>query len=265
MLENGANQPRFLGAPGAADTFDAQWNDDVHHCLHVDPDRRNGRLLRRLRRESARHVVPRASPKASRYQGETSAHEGSARGEPQRAPAAHRICELPAESRSDRQSRLRRAAQRDRVLAGGACVRPPPSCCWRPSPPMLFMGEEWQAPAAVPLLLRLRAGARAEGARRPQTRIRALREVQRSRRGSSRIARSDVAEATSAPLSLDWSVLQQREHADCSTSTNGCWPSATRISCRSFRKIRARHLHQARGERQPSPSTGAWRTAPCCI
>jgi malto-oligosyltrehalose trehalohydrolase len=35
VLENGANHARFLGPPGATDTFDAQWNDDVHHCLHT--------------------------------------------------------------------------------------------------------------------------------------------------------------------------------------------------------------------------------------
>ena len=35
VLENGANQARFLGPPGAPMTADAQWNDDVHHCLHV--------------------------------------------------------------------------------------------------------------------------------------------------------------------------------------------------------------------------------------
>src|SRR5579872_576318 len=34
VLENGANQARFLGPPGAPRTFEAQWNDDVHHCLH---------------------------------------------------------------------------------------------------------------------------------------------------------------------------------------------------------------------------------------
>jgi malto-oligosyltrehalose trehalohydrolase len=35
VLENLNNEARRLGAAGASDTFDAQWNDDVHHCLHV--------------------------------------------------------------------------------------------------------------------------------------------------------------------------------------------------------------------------------------
>src|SRR6185312_5562787 len=32
-IENFDNAPRFLGAPGAPTTCDAQWNDDLHHCL----------------------------------------------------------------------------------------------------------------------------------------------------------------------------------------------------------------------------------------
>ena len=36
VLENGANEARYLGAPRCAPRrHDAQWNDDVHHCLHV--------------------------------------------------------------------------------------------------------------------------------------------------------------------------------------------------------------------------------------
>src|SRR5262249_38059070 len=34
-LENLHNSARLLGVEGAPDTCDAQWNDDVHHCLHV--------------------------------------------------------------------------------------------------------------------------------------------------------------------------------------------------------------------------------------
>src|ERR1700753_4340851 len=35
VLENGDNEARFLGSPGRSNKFDAQWDDDVHHCLHV--------------------------------------------------------------------------------------------------------------------------------------------------------------------------------------------------------------------------------------
>jgi len=34
-LENLHNAASLLGPEGAVDTCDAQWNDDVHHCLHV--------------------------------------------------------------------------------------------------------------------------------------------------------------------------------------------------------------------------------------
>src|SRR5579864_872692 len=35
VLENVGNQARYLAPPGTHGKFDAQWNDDTHHCLHV--------------------------------------------------------------------------------------------------------------------------------------------------------------------------------------------------------------------------------------
>ena len=51
VLENDANEARYLGrgAEWPTCTYAAQWNDDIHHALHVLTDRRDRRLLRGLR------------------------------------------------------------------------------------------------------------------------------------------------------------------------------------------------------------------------
>lgn len=35
VIENDANDPTRLAAPGTPGRYDAQWNGDLHHCLHV--------------------------------------------------------------------------------------------------------------------------------------------------------------------------------------------------------------------------------------
>ena len=123
----------------------------------------------------------------------------------ERRPAADRVRRLPAEPRSDRQPRLRRAARR-------AAPSPPRSRrCRRvlllaPHVPLLFMGEEWGAHAAVPassadfhdeLADAVREGRRREFSRFPRVR----------RRGGARAIPDPNAAATFAASRLDWSVL----------------------------------------------------------
>ena len=57
VLENDANQARFLGAG----RYDAQWNDDSHHAYHVLATGESRRLLRRVRRRARQ--APRALPR----------------------------------------------------------------------------------------------------------------------------------------------------------------------------------------------------------
>ena len=85
--------------------FDAQWNDDAHHVLHVlltgeadgyyadYAERRPSRLARCLAEGFA-------------YQGEPSAYrQGEPRGTPSARSAADRLRAVPAEPRPDRQPR----------------------------------------------------------------------------------------------------------------------------------------------------------------
>ena len=95
------------GASRFSRDFDAQWNDDAHHVLHVlltgehegyygdYADKPAERLARCLREGFG-------------YQGEPSPHRGGKpRGSPSAGVAADGVRSVPAESRSDRQSCLR--------------------------------------------------------------------------------------------------------------------------------------------------------------
>lgn len=147
VLENLNNEAHRLGPAGAPATFDAQWNDDCHHCLHVlltgevdgyyqDYQERPHRLLCRSLAEGFA------------YQGESSRHLGCARGE--------RSAHLPPSAfvnflqnhdqvgNRARGERLTRLAGVDALRAAAAVL------LLAPSPPMLFMGEEWAAAEPFP-------------------------------------------------------------------------------------------------------------------
>ena len=136
ILENDANQARFLG-PGR---YTAQWNDDSHHAYHVlatgeddgyyvayadDPARRLGRCL----------------AEGFAYQGEISPFSQEKRGE----PSAH----LPPSAFVDflqnhDQVGNRAFGERLPVLSDEALLKNLTAIfLLAPSPPMLFMGEEW--------------------------------------------------------------------------------------------------------------------------
>ena len=65
--------------------FDAQWNDDGHHVLHVLLTGEQRGLLRRLRRRRPRHDWRAACKEGFIYQGEPSPHRG---GKPRGTPSA---------------------------------------------------------------------------------------------------------------------------------------------------------------------------------
>ena len=150
--------------------FEAQWNDDLHHALHVTlTGERAGYYAdfaddptARLRRALAEGFV---------YQGEPSSHAG---GSPRGEPSA----DLPATAfigflQNHDQIGNRALGERLTELAPAEAVR---ACqallllC--PQVPLLFMGEEWGAPDAVPVLLRFCRRARGSGARRQAGRVR---------------------------------------------------------------------------------------------
>jgi malto-oligosyltrehalose trehalohydrolase len=175
VLENDANEARRLArdAHGRPRGYDAQWNDDLHHALHVlltgeaegyyedYADDAAGRLGRAL----AEGFV---------YQGEPSPHRGGApRGEPSAAlPPTAFVGFLQNHDQVGNRAlgeRLAALAPEPALRAAAAVL------LLAPQIPLLFFGEEWEAPEPFPffcdfepeLAEAVRAGRRREFAAFP--------------------------------------------------------------------------------------------------
>jgi maltooligosyltrehalose trehalohydrolase len=144
ILENDRNEAHFLarGTDGQPRCFDAQWNDDFHHCLHVLLTGEDtgyyadyaDRPVKKLARALAEGFV---------YQGDVSAYRGSLRGE----PSAH----LPSTAfinflQNHDQVGNRAFGERLVELAPPAAMKAASAILLlAPSVPMIFMGEEYGA------------------------------------------------------------------------------------------------------------------------
>ena len=145
LLENNANQARWLG-PGDDGTprlHTAQWNDDIHHVWH-----------RILTGETDGYYGDYADPVAGLgrglaegfvYQGELSAHDGMARGEPSgHLPPWAFVNFLQNHDQIGNRAlgeRLGMLAPAEKLALARAVL------LLAPQIPMLFMGEEWAATA----------------------------------------------------------------------------------------------------------------------
>lgn len=212
VLENDANQAHYLDrdAMGRPRLYTAQWNDDIHHALHVLASGESGgyyadyadRPLARLARCLASGFA---------YQGEPSRHRD---GEPRGEPSAH----LPPTAfvnfiQNHDQIGNRAFGERLQQLAEPAAVRALAAVTLlAPGIPLLFMGEEWAA--STPFLFfcdfhddladAVREGRRREFARFPEFHDPATRE---------RIPDPN-AEETFTGTVLDWSERDHSPHAE---------------------------------------------------
>jgi malto-oligosyltrehalose trehalohydrolase len=148
VLENGANQARFLGPPGAPETFDAQWNDDFHHCLHtILTGETQGYYVDYA--TDSHPLLCRCLATGFAYQGERSEHSGARRGEPSRhLPPTAFLGFLQNHDQIGNRAfgeRIGQLAGSEEALRAAVAV-----LLLAPSPPMLFMGEEWSAPEPFP-------------------------------------------------------------------------------------------------------------------
>ena len=140
VLENEKNEARHLNGSDGPQGFTAQWNDDIHHVLHVlltgerdgyyadyadDPARWLGRCL----------------TEGFAYQGEWSAVHQGPRGEStQGLPPTAFVGFL----QNHDQIGNRAMGERITALASAAAVRAATAVLLlAPSPPLLFMGEEF--------------------------------------------------------------------------------------------------------------------------
>jgi len=136
VLENDANQARFLG-PGK---YTAQWNDDSHHGYHVLATGETDGYYMAYADAPAKHLA-RCLAEGFAYQGEESPFSKEKRGE----PSAHLppSCFVDFIQNHDQignrafGERITQLSDERRLKALTAIQ------LVAPSPPLLFMGEEW--------------------------------------------------------------------------------------------------------------------------
>jgi len=148
VLENGANQSHFLGAPGRSNKYDAQWDDDLHHCLHtILTGEKDGYYSDYADQPHAK--LCRSLAEGFVYQGEHSGFEKKPRGEPSAhlPPTAFVIFLQNHDQIGNRAlgERLGSLVKNEAALRAATAI-----LLLAPSPPMLFMGEEWNAPEPFP-------------------------------------------------------------------------------------------------------------------
>ncbi|HEY7615871.1 MAG TPA: malto-oligosyltrehalose trehalohydrolase, partial [Terriglobales bacterium] len=139
VLENDRNEARYLRSHG----IDAQWNDDIHHALHVLATGEADGYYRDYSDYPAQHLG-RCLTQGFAYQGEPSAyHGGVSRGE--------KSDDLPPTAfvsfvQNHDQVGNRAFGERITALAEPAPARAAISIfLLAPQPPLLFMGEEFAA------------------------------------------------------------------------------------------------------------------------
>ena len=138
VVENDFNDITLLD-----EGYDAQWNDDVHHCAHVIATGETAGYYRDYADDPV-GWLGRALATGFAYQGEASEHRGGkTRGLPSaRFPLSAFVSFLQNHDQIGNRAFGERLAQ----LAAPEALRALTALILlAPSPPMLFMGEEWAA------------------------------------------------------------------------------------------------------------------------
>jgi len=145
VLENDRNEAHRLGRDVRRQPLHAtaQWNDDLHHAMHVVLTGETGGYYADYAHAPLAHVG-RCLVEGFAYQGEASAYRGgTARGEPSlHLPPAAFVSFLQTHDQAGNRplgERIGHLAEPRALRAALACV------LLAPSPPMLFMGEEFGA------------------------------------------------------------------------------------------------------------------------
>ena len=141
LLENEDNVPSRLTRKGdKADRYTGQWNDDIHHVLHVAATHENSGYYAAY---GSTELLGKTLAEGFAYQGQMMPYRNAARG----APSA---C-LPPDAfvsfiQNHDQIGNRAFGERLNVLAPPEAIRALASVyLLAPQIPMLFMGEEWGA------------------------------------------------------------------------------------------------------------------------
>jgi len=207
VLENNANEARYLGAPAAAETHEAQWNDDLHHCLHVLLTGETDGYYSDYA-ERPHELLCRSLAQGFAYQGEVSHYQDNkVRGEPSaHLPPTAFVSFLQNHDQIGNRAhgeRLTSLVKSDAARLAAAAL-----LLLAPAPPMLFMGEEWGALEPFPYFCDMSAEL--------SVKIRAGRRQEFARFGKFSAANElpdPAAVETFQAAHLDWSKLTQSAHA----------------------------------------------------
>lgn len=211
VLENDHNAARYLarGGGGRPRWYVAQWNDDVHHAAHVLLTGEEAGYYADYAERPIRHLG-RALTQGFAYQGEPSRYRhGAPRGESSaHLPLTAFVSFLQNHDQVGNRAlgeRLTGLAPLEAVRAAAAVM------LLAPSPPLLFMGEEWGATQPFHFFCDLESGLAddvREGRRREFARFPAFRDEK---------AREEIpdpgAPETFALSRLDWADLRVEPHA----------------------------------------------------
>ena len=145
VIENDHNAAHYLKPRGG---FEAQWNDDIHHALHVLLTGEHDGYYRDYAEAPLKHLG-RCLAEGFAYQGEPSPYRGGRqRGEPSRdLPATRFVSFLQNHDQVGNRAlgkRLAEIAPPERLRAAVEILMLSPSL------PLLFMGEEWGATQRFP-------------------------------------------------------------------------------------------------------------------
>ena len=136
VLENDANQARFLGR----NKYSAQWNDDWHHACHVLATGESDGYYVAYADAPAKHLA-RCLAEGFAYQGEVSPFTHEARGEP-----SAKLLPIAFVNFLQNHDQVGNRAFGERLISLGeesVLKNLTAIQLLAPSPPLLFMGEEW--------------------------------------------------------------------------------------------------------------------------
>jgi maltooligosyltrehalose trehalohydrolase len=207
VLENDDNRVSLL-APNEdppRGRYRAQWNDDFHHAWHVRLTGEHGGYYKDYS-ESTAHIA-RALAEGFAYQGEPSPHRnGKTRGEPstQLSPLAfvnflQNHDQIGNRALGDRLTDLVPAKALEAALA---------VLLLAPSPPLLFMGEEWGSQKPFPFFCDFK-GDLAEAVRKGRKA-----EFAEAYAVSTITIPDPLAETTMRSAKLDWGALGNQQNAE---------------------------------------------------
>jgi malto-oligosyltrehalose trehalohydrolase len=208
VLENEENQTRRLArdADGRTLHYTAQWNDDVHHVLHVAATGEDQGYYAGYVGDTEK--LGRALAEGFAYQGEMMNYRGRPRGEPSGVlpPTA-----FVAFIQNHDQIGNRAFGDRLSALVSPEALRALAAVyLLLPQVPMLFMGEEWHAAEPFPFFCDFE-GELADAVRKGRRQ-----EFARFREFQAEAARERIpdpqSDSTFALAKLNWADLEDPEH-----------------------------------------------------